>query len=254
MTASTQNGSTITSLQDSLQWEGHWPTVGPKIVRNVQRPPLELLEKFKTAFTPDLSDHVGALYTMDSAVRALYQNCPKLVGIALTVKIPRTDNTSVHEALRWVQPGDVLVVDARGDTESCGTGAGSLMPPIDRGLAGVVVDGAWRDIAELEAIDFPIYGRAISPFSPPKRRPGEINVPVNCFGVIVHPGDIVVCDAEGGVVIPQAYAERIANELKDYSLKTSVKDWDLERIRGNSDKRNVHFDEMFRARGGEYVG
>ena len=81
----------------------------------------------------------------------------------------------------------------------------------------------------------------------------EINVPVNCFGVIVHPGDIVVCDAEGGVVIPQAYAETIANELKDYTLRTSLTDWDLDRIRATSDTRNAHFQEMFRARNGEYV-
>jgi regulator of RNase E activity RraA len=151
-----------------------------------------------------------------------------------------------------VQPGDILLIDARGDTESCGSGAGSLMPPISRGLAGVVIDGAWRDITELQAIDFPIYGKGISAFSPPKGRPGEINVPVCCGGVIVHPGDIVVCDQEGGVIIPHKYSEIVANSLEKYSPRNSITDWDLERIQNNALERDKYFEEVFKMRGGEY--
>ena len=239
--------------RETLELEGHLPVIPPKIVRNPARPPAELVMRFRTAFVPDLSDDVGALYTMDSGIRPLYQPAPRLLGTALTVKVPRGDNTTVHRALQMVKPGDVLVIDARGDTESCGTGAGSLMPPISDGLAGAVIDGAWRDVAEMQAVGFPVYGRAISPFSPPKRRPGEINVPVCCGGVIVHPGDIVVCDEEGGVVIPQEYAETIANGLKEYRLREKLEDWDLERIRVNSAKRDEYFERLFQARSGQYV-
>lgn len=232
---------------------GHIPMVGPKVVKNITRPSPELLKKFENVFVPDLSDRVGALYTMDSSIRSLYQPAPRLVGSAVTVKIPPGDTLSIHYAFRMLQKGDVLVVDARGDTESCGSGGGSPMPAISRGLAGIVIDGAWRDIQEFEAIGFPIYGKAISPFSSPKSRPGEINVPVCVGGVIVHPGDIVVCDREGGVVVPQEYAEIVAETVKDFELRESLDEWDIDRIDRTSDERAEYFDRIFRARGGKYI-
>ena len=128
-----------------------------------------------------------------------------------------------------------------------------LVLPITRGLAGVVVDGAWRDVTELKAIDFPIYGKAVCPFSGPKRRPGEINVPVCCGGVIVHPGDIIVCDEEGGVVVPRQMAQTVADELREHHRPASLSDWDLERSSRLSDERDEWFEEMFKARGGVYV-
>jgi 4-hydroxy-4-methyl-2-oxoglutarate aldolase len=232
---------------------GHRPIVGPKIVRNVPRLPEDLMDQFRHAFVPDISDAVGQLYTMESAIRPLYQPMKRAVGIALTVKTPPGDNVMIHRALSMVQAGDVLVIDARGYTESCGTGAGSMTVPISNGLAGVVVDGAWRDIGELQALDFPIYGKGISPFSPPKSRPGEINVPVCCGGVIVHAGDLVICDAEGGVVVPRQYAKVVAEELTQYTQRASLSDWDLDQIAQNAVSRNAYFDELFRARGGVYV-
>lgn len=237
---------------NGVHWDGHRPVVGPKIVRNVPRPPANLVERYRDYFIPDISDRVGQLFTMDSYIHALYHPCKRLVGVALTVRIPRADNSSIHRAFNMVQPGDVLIVDARGDTEACGSGAGSLLPPISKGLAGVVIDGAWRDITELQAIDFPIYGKAISAFSPPKGRPGDINVPVCCGGVIVHPGDIVVCDQEGGVVIPREYAEIVANSLNKYNPRKSMKDWDLERIQKNAAERDKYFEDVFKMRGGKY--
>src|SRR4051812_30467285 len=172
-----------------LQDFGHVPVIGPRTVRNVPRLPEALVERFRSAYVPDVSDAVGRLYTMDAAIRPLYRPMPRLIGQALTVKALPGDNLTIHGALNMAQAGDVLVVDWRGYTEGCGTGAGSMMPPISRGLAGVVVDGGWRDIAELQAIDFPIFGRSVSPFSPPKNRPGEINVAVSCGGVVVEAGD-----------------------------------------------------------------
>ena len=156
---------------------GHRPVV-PPIVR-AHAPPADpaLLERFRTAFIPDVSDAVGQLYTMDRGIRPLYEPIPRLVGQALTVKAAPGDNLAVHGALGMVRDGDVLVIDWRG-TDACATGAGSLALPIRDGLRGAVVDGGWRDVGELEALGFPVFGRGISAWSPPKTRPGEINVPV----------------------------------------------------------------------------
>lgn len=236
-------------METHQSW-GHQPLISFKVVHNVPRPPASLVEQFHKFFVPAISDLVGHLYTLDSSIRPLYHPMKRLVGTALTVKIPPGDNVAVFEALRMVQPGDVLVVDARGYTEVCGTGAGSLAVPISRGLAGVVVHGAWRDVTELQAIDFPIYGKAVAPFSGPKRGPGEINVPVCCGGVIVHPGDVVVCNAEGGVVVPRDYVEPVAGALDEHELKTSLAQWDLETLAGKMEDRHRYFRQAFEAQGG----
>jgi 4-hydroxy-4-methyl-2-oxoglutarate aldolase len=98
---------------------------------------------------------------------------PCTVAQALTVTAPPGDNPTIHGALTMVQPGDVLVVDWRGHTARCATGASSLVVPMHRGLRGAVVDGAWRDVGELRALAFPICARALTAFSPPKDRVGE---------------------------------------------------------------------------------
>lgn len=238
---------------EGVRWaRGHYPIVSFKIVRNIPRPPAELVESFRNYDVPDISDLVGYLYTMDSTIRPLYHPIKRLLGSALTVKIPPGDNTALFKAMRMVEPGDVLVVDARGYTECSGSGAASLKLPISRGLVGVVIDGAWRDVTELQSVDFPIYGKAISPFSGPKLRPGEVNVPVCCGGVIVHPGDIVVCDEEGGVVIPQSYAQKVADELKKQQQRIET-DLTEERPPAPSDAFSEWFDGLMQVRGGTYV-
>lgn len=228
----------------------HRPVIGPRIVRNVPRLPEQVVERFRTAYVPDVSDAVGRLYTMDSGIRPLYKPMPRLVGLALTVKAIPGDNLTIHGALQMVQPGDVLVVDWRGSTECCGTGAGSLMSPIQRGLVGAVVDGGWRDIEEVQAAGFPLFGRSISAFSPPKDQPGEINVPVSCGGVVVDAGDIVVADEEGVVVVPRAYAEQVANALREYQPKRSVGEWDIDHLTREVERRRAYYRGIFDERGG----
>jgi 4-hydroxy-4-methyl-2-oxoglutarate aldolase len=229
---------------------GHRAVVPPRVVRGVPRPPAEIVERFRRVYLPDVSDRVGQLYTMASTIRPLYHPIKRLLGVALTVKMMPGDNSTVHMALRMAQAGDILVVDARGHTECCGTGASAMTVPISRGLAGVVVDGAWRDIQELQELDFPIYGKGISPFSPPKGRLGEINVPVCCGGVIVNPGDIILCDPEGGVVIPLEHAERVLDGLREYHRPSSLQEWHSEERAAKSAAGADYYAELFEAQGG----
>lgn len=229
------------------------PIVPPTIVRGVPRPPAEVVEQFRSAFVPDVSDRVGPLYSMDPGIRPLYQPMSRLLGVALTAKLPPGDNLTVQLALALAQPGDVLVVDWRGFTEGCGTGTGSLVPSINQGLQGVVADGAWRDIAELEALDFPIFGRGISPISSPKARAGEVNVPVSCGGVVVHPGDIILGDREGIVVVPRRHAAAVAEAVSDYVANTNLADWAERRTIERSPAKDKVFEDRFLADGGVYI-
>jgi len=182
---------------------GHQPALPPKWVRNVPRISDDIVEAFRELPVPDISDAVGTLYTMAPGIRPLYEPIDRLVGRALTVKAPPGDSLTVHGAIAVCEPGDVLVIDWRGHVDSCSGGAGMLVEPIRKGLAGIVVDGAWRDIPDLQTLNFPIFGRGICSVSRAKNHLGEINVPVSCGGVIVNAGDLIVADAEGIVVVPR---------------------------------------------------
>lgn len=175
-------------------------------------------------FVPDVSDAVGGLYTMASAIRPLYPNMKRVLGTAITVKALPGDNWAIHAGLSKCEEGDVLVVDWRGYTEACGTGALTTMLAMRRGLSGVVIDGAWRDIGDLKRLGFPIMGRGISPFSPGGRRLGEVNVPVCCGGVVVEPGDLIVGDDEGVAVVPYNHVLRVAESLPPHEEILSPSD------------------------------
>jgi 4-hydroxy-4-methyl-2-oxoglutarate aldolase len=192
---------------------GHEPViVVPEGVRPATLDPL-LVERFRTVPVPDVSDAVGALYTMASRIRPLYAMMPRVLGAAITVKAVPGDNWAIHAGLSRCQAGDVLVVDWRGFAEACGSGALTTALAMRHGLAGIVIDGAWRDVADLRRLRFPIMATGASPHSAGGRRLGEIDVPVSCGGVVVSPGDLIVGDEEGVAVVPRAHIERVAAAL-----------------------------------------
>lgn len=161
-----------------------------------------------------LADAVGRMYTCQSHLHSLTSTARELSGTALTVKCPPGDNLGLMAGIRKLQPGDVLVVDGQGFTSWCLGGAELLKFARDEyGMAGLMVNGAWRDVQELEEAGIAVYGVGVSPYSGPKLGPAEVNVPVACAGVIVHPGDVVRASSEGVVVIPRAHAQAVALHL-----------------------------------------
>jgi regulator of RNase E activity RraA len=163
---------------------------------------------------------------MDSAIKPAFR--AKVCGQAVTVHLSKGDLVDPLKALEMGRPGDVIVVDAGGDpnTSVCGGLMGGLAQ--NRGIRGMIVDGAGRDTDELEDIGWPIWTRAITPrgthtmFSGRKEEL-SINVPIACGGVVVNPGDFIVADLMGVVVIPLARAEevvRLAAEQADREEKT----------------------------------
>lgn len=204
---------------------GHQAVVPPRTLPLPETLPEDVMARFAETSAADVSDAVGRLYTMDPGMRSLYRPVEKLVGEALTVKVPPGDNWAIYGALQRTRPGSVLVVDWRGYVGGCGAGVLALVRAIRKGLAGVVIDGAWRDVAELRTLGFPVYGRAVSAFSPPKREMGEINVPVSCGGVIVEPGDVIVGDDDGVAVVPRRHAREVADTLRPSEPVASIDDY-----------------------------
>jgi regulator of RNase E activity RraA len=163
---------------------------------------------------------------MDSGIKPVFH--AKAVGQAITVQLSKGDLVDPLKALEMGQPGDIIVVDAGGDVETsvCGGLMGGLAK--NRGIRAMIVDGAGRDIDELEDIGWPIWVRAITArgthtmFSGRKEEL-SINVPVTCGGVIVQPGDFIIADTIGIAVIPLAKAEEIlalAEEQAEREQKT----------------------------------
>jgi regulator of RNase E activity RraA len=191
----------------------HVSVVPPRVGPTPDPLPPQAVETLRIAPIEDLSDAVGPLYTMDPGLRPGYAGMPRIVGAALTVKAPPGDNLAVYGGIGLAWIGHVLVVDWRGTTHVCGGGALALAAAHRRGLAGVVVDGAWRDVDELAAQGIPILLRERCAASGAKIALGELNVPVACGGVIVHPGDAVVGDAAGIVVIPRRHLDLVLSSI-----------------------------------------
>jgi 4-hydroxy-4-methyl-2-oxoglutarate aldolase len=227
-------------------WRSARPLLSPRLVTSVAALDPAIPDLLRTATTADVSDLVGPLYTLDGAIRALYSPMPVMVGRALTVKAVPGDNRAIIAALGFVEPGDVLVVDWRGFTGACGSGAKVLSLPKDLGLAGVVVDGAWRDVDEVAAMGIPIFGRGESVLSPIKSHLGEINVPVSCGGVVIQAGDVMFGDGSGVAVIPRRHAEQVAQAVQRGQVVPDT----IEAMHERARARRIEYDAAFAEAGG----
>ncbi|MGE5140378.1 MAG: RraA family protein [Rudaea sp.] len=180
------------------------------INRAAPRPPDQDLAGFRSllqVYSPSciVADCMERRNVLRSDIRPLYD--ARFAGFALTVKLYPGDLVDCLDALAVAQKDDVIVVDAAGETET--SIWGGLMAGLcqQKGVVGAVVDGAIRDIDEIKALGFPIYSRAVIPrstHSPYSKRmePIEVNVPIHCGGTLVNPGDLVLADEIGVVVIP----------------------------------------------------
>ena len=132
-----------------------------------------------------------------------------MAGTAVTARSRGGDNLTYLRALEFCRPGDVLVIDAGGDLNNAVVGGILSFYAASIGVAGVVIDGAIRDVAEIREREFPVYARGVTHRGPYKDGPGEINVPISVGGMVVNPGDIVVGDLDGLLAIPQQGIEEL---------------------------------------------
>jgi RraA family protein len=186
--------------------------IGFRIYRNIQRPSKDLVEQFRGIPASNINDNMNRLFCMRHEIRPL--NFHTLLGTAVTVKAPIGDNAVLHWALDLAQPGDILVVDGSGALDRSLLGEIMAVYAARRGIAGFVVDGAVRDLQGMRRAAIPIYAAGITPQGPFKNGPGEINVPIACGGQVVFPGDILVGDEDGVVVIRPEYAGEIAERAR----------------------------------------
>ncbi|MFO1320495.1 MAG: RraA family protein [Burkholderiales bacterium] len=223
-------------------------TIAFRILPSAPPPAADLVAALSEQASSHLTDSQSRARAIQGAIRALHRG-GRLCGPALTVRTTPGDNLLVHKAVDLARPGDVIVVDAGGALDCAIIGDLVTSYARTRRVAGFVIDGAVRDMEEIAARDFPVYARGVTPRGPSKEGPGEINVPVSIGGTVVHPGDIVVGDADGVVIVPIADAEVALAAARALRAKEATT---LEKIAaGTLDRQWI--DEALQARGCEFV-
>ena len=221
-----------------------WPA-GYRINPRVAGPDVDIIEAFKSipvaAIGDSMSRNVGTMGLRQYHARLDTVLC----GPAVTVRVRPGDNLMIHKALMMVQPGDVLVIDGGGDVSQALVGGLMRTTCVARKLAGLVIDGAVRDLCEWAEEGMPIFARAHTHRGPSKDGPGEINVPVSCAGMAVLPGDLIVGDADGVIAVPAADAADILQR----SLAHLAKEAAIRETNRTGTADPERFDAVLRAKG-----
>ena len=178
------------------------------IRRDFERVSSSIVERASAFAASILADVAGRRGTLDGRITPLTRST-RLGGPALTIEVRPGDNLMIHAAMAIARPGDILVVDGKGDMSCALMGAIMITACKALRLGGVVLDGAHRDTEELLALGFPVYSIGSNPNGPTKSVPGRINWPISCGGVAISPGDLIIGDADGVVVVERDKAESL---------------------------------------------
>lgn len=168
----------------------------------------ELFERLREFTVPELCDGAGVFSAMDYHIKP-WIGRTKIVGRALTVKVPAGEGAIVSRAIELAGEGDVIVIAGQGVCQCSYWGDHRSLCARLQGAEGVVIDGAFRDLEGCEEAGFPVFARALTCGTAQKTGEGQINVPVSCAGVAVNPGDFIVGDVNGVCVIPRDQAETV---------------------------------------------
>jgi 4-hydroxy-4-methyl-2-oxoglutarate aldolase len=215
------------------------------IQREFTRVSPELVKKaagFQPAIFADVAGRRGALH---ARIRALAPTM-KVCGPAFTIDVRPGDNLMIHAAMSMAQPGDVLVIDGKGDQTSALMGTIMMTACKQIGIAGVVMDGPVRDSLEIIEMDYPVFSAGTNPNGPTKFIPGRIGWPVSVGGVTVKPGDLIVGDCDGVVVIER---ERVESLIPQAAKKVADETKRIQAIKRNEALRPGWLDDALRAAG-----
>lgn len=231
-------------------------TIGNRVYLKRDLPDKELVKRFSVLPAANVGDCMYRSSALSSEIKLMSSPKNKMCGVALTVKSRPGDNLMLHQALNIAQEGDVIILSNNGDRTQAIMGEIMYKYLADfKKVAGIVIDGPIRDIDVISKSNCPIYATGTTPGGPYKEGPGELNVPISIGGIAVNPGDIILGDQDGVIVIPKNDAADLidkaeANAQQDHakvlnaSEGTANRDW----VKETLEKKGVEIiDDVYRA-------
>jgi regulator of RNase E activity RraA len=223
---------------------------GLQILKRTRQVSAQVVQAYKGLPVANISDCMSRMSAGGSRLRPMHKS-GYLAGPALTVKTRPGDNLMIHKALTLAQAGDVIVVDAGGDLSNSLFGEIMVATAVKIGVAGVVLNGAVRDSEEIGQGEFPLYAAGVTHRGPYKDGPGEVNVPIAIDGMVIHPGDLILGDADGLLCVPfdevdeilaathkkMALEKQMLADIEAGKLDTAWIDATLRRIGCNTEAR-----------------
>ncbi|HLR54978.1 MAG TPA: RraA family protein [Pseudogracilibacillus sp.] len=199
-----------------------------------------VIEQFKNVPTTAASDAQKGMNNLASSIKPLKDHY-RIAGPARTVQLPVGDNKMLLKAMQEAEPGDILVVDAKGDTYRAIAGdfVVGMMHSLE--LGGLVVDGVIRDVEDIRALNFPVFAKGSAVASGGKNGPGNVNTTISCGGIAVQNGDIIIGDTDGVTVVPQSQSQSVLEAAQDKLAKDEARD---SKISGNRTEIYAYLKKM----------